>query len=631
MIKVFVSGIVLVLAAIGLWGVGNLIRRMARLGEGTWPVSAGLGLAAIVSIGGVLNLAHVARPMVIWLLTLAGVVIGILELVRARPRLPTDSSARIELISAGLFIVLVTGFAIATQLPPTVFNSRDDFQKYFAHPVRMLETGTLVGSPVNDLGLHAIGGQAFLHGLVLSFLPIGYINGVDAVFAFFLLMTMAAAAGWRRFGKFPGALFGVAIIAVIHPQYVNVSALYVGALLMATATLALADDREKSLPAPLLIGLLYGAMVAIKPLFALFALLHLSSSLFAAQRALGSWKDALLWVSRAAGWAFISLAPWLLMYLPNYLTKGAFPREMPPDVITAPLNLFSTKPLFYGGSFVLYTTLAGLGALAGLGGIIAARRSPDARMARAALGLAGAAGVGVISYLVLVLVLGPKAVGYGPSVRYSVPTLLGTSVFAFLLLPGLKLPLPPAIPAVACLGIIAAFAPSGIARYQEAVDSGSILAYTGMATHPEYIRYNQVCLSPETAQRIRALQEKVPAGEPILVWIDTPFHIDFARNPIMDLTVNGLVNPWAHIPANVHYVLWQYRNLPGFEGFGVRGVNDYVTQRDKDPSRQEREFAALGLLFLNRVQQLANSGQVIANDGTIVLFRLPDATQPPAK
>jgi hypothetical protein len=31
------------------------------------------------------------------------------------------------------------------------------------------------------------------------------------------------------------------------------------------------------------------------------------------------------------------------------------------------------------------------------------------------------------------------------------------------------------------------------------------------------------------------------------------------------------------------------------------------------------------------VQQLANSGQVIANDGTIVLFRLPDATQPPAK
>jgi hypothetical protein len=99
----------------------------------------------------------------------------------------------------------------------------------------------------------------------------------------------------------------------------------------------------------------------------------------------------------------------------------------------------------------------------------------------------------------------------------------------------------------------------------------------------------------------------------------------------VDLTVNGLVNPWAHIPANVHYVLWQYRNLPGFEGFGVRGVNDYVTQRDKDPSRQEREFAALGLLFLNRVQQLANSGQVIANDGTIVLFRLPDATQPPAK
>ena len=117
----------------------------------------------------------------------------------------------------------------------------------------------------------------------------------------------------------------------------------------------------------------------------------------------------------------------------------------------------------------------------------------------------------------------------------------------------------------------------------------------------------------------------------MLVWIDTPFLVDFGRNPIVDLTINGLANPWARIPDDVHYVMWQYRNPPEFEGFGVRGITDLAEQRDKDPGRQEREFAALGLLFLNRLKQLADSSQMITNDGTIAVFRLPEPTQSPQK
>ena len=83
-------------------------------------------------------------------------------------------------------------FTIATQLPPSIYNFHDDYQKYFAYPVRMVETGTVFGSPLSAMGLQTLGAQAFLDGFVVAFFPIGYINGVDAVFGLFLCLILAA-------------------------------------------------------------------------------------------------------------------------------------------------------------------------------------------------------------------------------------------------------------------------------------------------------------------------------------------------------------------------------------------------------------------------------------------------------
>src|SRR5262249_48389116 len=150
---------------------------------------------------------------------------------------------------------------------------QDDLEKYLVHPVRMLATGTLSGSPLSALGSETLGGQAFLHGFVLSAFPLPYVNGVDSVFGLFVLMLIAGAAGWRRFSWPFGAPLAALFVAIVNPLYVNISAIYIGALLIATAVILVADENEDA--SPVLIGLVYAGLVAIKPIYGLFAALHL--------------------------------------------------------------------------------------------------------------------------------------------------------------------------------------------------------------------------------------------------------------------------------------------------------------------------------------------------------------------
>ena len=48
-----------------------------------------------------------------------------------------------------------------TSINPEAYNIHDDYQKYFVHPVKMLETGSLYGSKLGAIGLQILGGQAF--------------------------------------------------------------------------------------------------------------------------------------------------------------------------------------------------------------------------------------------------------------------------------------------------------------------------------------------------------------------------------------------------------------------------------------------------------------------------------------
>src|SRR5277367_6842258 len=162
-----------------LYGWGWAFQRLVRAENRSWPATAASGMAAVVFLGGLLNLARLAYPWALACVAIAGVALAVLGVRRGIPNLagrrpePTCLAGRrpappiVWLLAAG-----VLGFVVLTQVPPQAYNFHDDYQKYFAHPVRMIETGSLFGSSLNDIGFDTIGGQAFLDGFVVAFFPI---------------------------------------------------------------------------------------------------------------------------------------------------------------------------------------------------------------------------------------------------------------------------------------------------------------------------------------------------------------------------------------------------------------------------------------------------------------------------
>ncbi|MCZ6862313.1 MAG: hypothetical protein O7I42_18915, partial [Alphaproteobacteria bacterium] len=239
-----------------------------------------LGMALWVSMGGLLNLTRLAEPRSLTAMLVIGIILFLFSLWNTRQSWFESLPQGQALAGRTLLMAVAIGvlaFVIATQLPPAAYNYHDDFQKYLSHPVRMLQTGTLFGSPLSAIGWETLGGQAFLQGFVTAHFPVQYINGFDAVFALFLCLLLIAGFAWQRPAMVPNAVFAMVALVAINPQYVNVSALYSGSALMLAAIFLAADPAEhgsQPIP-PLLLGLVYAAVIALKPTFALFVFLHI--------------------------------------------------------------------------------------------------------------------------------------------------------------------------------------------------------------------------------------------------------------------------------------------------------------------------------------------------------------------
>ena len=591
------------------------------MANGTWPVTIGLGVSAVLLIGGLANLARIAFTATLLGITIAGFMFAIFHFTRSKVSGPTffrQDWVMMTWIEAGLaaaFIAITIGFTIATQLPPDVFNFHDDLQKYFAHPVRQLETGTLYGSPLSALGSESLGGIAFLHSFVLSIAPIEFINGVDAVFGLFLLLCLGAAAGWQRLKLLPGALFAPFFIAAINPQYVNVSALFLGAALIATAVLLTADEREEYPPSALAVGLVYGGLVALKPIFALFVMLHLPLAAIALSIVRGSVRDGVLWALRCAAFTVVALSPWIILHLPHYLDVSTLNMSAVSSGRQEQINLFSGDRLFYGATMASYTILIGLALLAALWSLIGLVQDGAKSSTRRFSNLLAAATTVTMAYATLML-LSPLLAGYGTSLRYSIPFLIGV-VPVITVLSARKLPSGPSwlgigLPLAAYMVAVISFIPSLLERCRQAIEYHSILAFSNILRIPAYIEYNHAALSPVSAQAVRKLQDLVPAGEPFIAWINQPYHFDFSRNPILDAEPAGLATNWARRPKSVRYVIWQ------FQGFGVRSAQQYANGSHV-PGWHERLISVRALAFvLSLNAELKNATIIYADDQFVV-------------
>jgi hypothetical protein len=555
-------------AAFMFFGYGSALSRLFRLEPKPWPTTVALGMAAVVFIGGILNLARLAYPIALIVIAVAGIVLAV------QARISFD---RPPLIVA-ILIAAVLIFTIATQLPPSIYNFHDDYQKYFAYPVRMVETGTVFGSPLSAMGLQTLGAQAFLDGFVVAFFPIAYINGVDAVFGLFLCLILAAQFTKDRVMR----IVCVLSVVFINPQYVNVSTLFCGSALI-MAMVAMEDSAA--------LGLLYAALIAMKPIYAVFVAIHLL--------AVARFRVAFLLRTGLA--AALFLTPWALVHAPNYLAALRIhhpaPTPVPGDIDTDKINLFSVEPLAYGSTAANYTALAIAIAICGF--ICWRAKSVNA----AACCMAGLA-----TFLIFIYLLGPMQYGYDHGLRYFTVVAIGLAPAVFGLTANHKRWL-----ALLVAGIpLAAFGPSLCSRIATEFTTHSAASFAWLTKDADYLEYNRRVLHGPEEQFVKALQDKVPAGEPILAWINTPFYLDYRRNRIIDIDTAGIGVPWATVPP-ARYLIWDYA------GFATADEDEYEG-RATNAGAGERRDSLMTLDFIHRLN--GAPGDVLFDDGKVKVVRL---------
>jgi hypothetical protein len=606
-------------------GWGDVLRRGCGLAPGRISTDMALGIAALTVVGGLLNLARIAVPVALGVVALVGFAVAAFR-IRREINHAHAHSAHNWLRSSGLaagvtFLAMI--FVAATLVPPSAMNVGDDLQKYLAHIARMLQTGTLYGSPLNALGTESPGGQPFLQSFIAAVAPFPYVNAFDALFCFGLCMALAASlTGQARGLAFVGA-FAAAGLALIEPQYVNISALYSGSALMLAlyALMATPEEIAASRPGPraLAAGLVAAAMVALKPTFLMMAAIMLGAGAAGIAVSTLSVRAVLKWSLGAAAGLALGLLPWALLYAPYYgdISGVAAQGSIQAQTQVAPIRLFSSAPLTWGASGLAYTTAVTLSLVAGALALGRWRHlSGDERTGAVTLGVSALGTLFV--YFFVVMVLGRYFADYDTALRYVIPALiavvpasitLGARFFVQGVGHDRALTMSTAYSAFA-LAALFVFGPSLAQRIEQARDVHHELAFRYSSLTDTYRSQYAQLTSPEQAAFVHQLQESVPPGAPILAATSTPFRFDFRRNPIYDVTFAGIHAPWAHIPQ-VDYVIWDYAG----EGSPMRNL------LPTEPGQGSPRMFGLVKLLIDATKSGPPSG-LIYNDGKVAVFRV---------
>ena len=606
-------------------------------------LTAILGLAVLNLIGGVLNLAHLARPPLLLALLLIGLAGAARDLLRRRPW------RRIRFSTASLPLLVALGAALGAAgllLPSEVFNHGDDFHTYTPRVVRMLQTGSLAGNAFDHFGLDSLGSQSFFHGFFMAGDSIRLLNGFDAVacFALCLLLVGELALRWRL-----PWWFGVsAVLGAVwfNPQFVNVSPVYSGAagvmgLAVCGALLARAVSGTSDRPVwrlALAVGLLAAWLATLKLSFAFFAGIFLAT-LFVALSLRAGRRRAVWWTAGlTAGTTCAAALPWVLLPLPalwqarvvgeQFAAHAALADKFPSLACHELPRLFALGRLFYGNTTAVFLAIAGASFALGLAGLAHWWKS---RCERRSSGLTAVAAAGVAMFATLLLNCDLFTIG--SAVRFSCPLLLGGLMVA--LAGWLRFRTRAGTPArgfaslgatAALLVLLATFHPQLLKRFHTAVQARTLLVYP---FNGSYLEHSHRMLGAEEAAYHASVQTHAPPGSTVLVWSAAPMLFDYRRNELFVVCVGGLINPAIKFPAGlpteelreyflengIQYVLVEV------QGYGVAKLSE-LEPFTKYPPVFYRKFGEYGIYLRRAMEELAASSTVRFSDGRFVLFEV---------
>jgi hypothetical protein len=646
-------------AAFG-WG-RQVEKQLYKTPLGSSAYSVALGLVAWLLVGAVLNHMSLTVPLALDVILAVGLVLAIMEW---RSHAFSMAGLRPGMDAVPVLIALSCGAFFAWYLLPAGgFNHHDDFYKYLPRVIRMLQIGTLSGNPFDFVGIDSLGMQSFLQGFFIGHLPFYYLNAFDAVFCMVLAALLLDALGRQLQIGWAIRSLAVACLLIINPQYVNISALYsaiamIVALSMASFfmmrnldTSSSATVAKAAVPIGLFAAAIAGLKVTLIPYAGAYLLVLLVLMVMRSDTrrrtlpaALSAGSAALV---LAGAWAALSSDKLVGLFdiaarklerfaaLPVSTDSAVSQTTSPPIAPaggpsiqcrlhdaenTSYLHEVVTKgDLFYGGHIYQYLGLASLIAAMGLFAVVLLYRRPAQQLVLLPAAAAGIAGV--IS--TIGVTTGVYGIHVDALVRYNTPIFIGVlPVLGLLLLaatrqesqkrtrvrPNLS------TSAVILLALVApsvAFASLWLERARQAVEYHHILAYPTSvnATYQAILRDAFSDLVRNTAA---AVQKKIPAGSTVLTWMQTPFHLDFTRNPIFTLASPGQIDGIMSV-AEAMRPLWLQQKL------GSAGV-EYVFWEYKGPKKQRggADKAAL----IDTLSRLAALNSLVYRNANWIVFRV---------
>jgi hypothetical protein len=656
-----IIGFIFFLFACYGWGYA-LVRWTDTRDKHNFAFLSVVGIAVLIFLGGILNLVRLAYPAALIVLLVSGLAFFLISFsADAKMWLATwragrlINPARLKNISGyalpiGILVVAV-GFYALTLLPVTAFNIYDDYFTYLPRPFRMLQTGTLAGSPYEVLGTDALGGQAFLQGFVLLGFPFEYLQGFEAVFSFGLAGWLLIEIGKKFNLHWIYTTLALLGFIVINPQSVNVSPIYLGSafilgIMFASCQLLEQMEKSDSSAIPMMtvaiLGLLLAGLLALKNTFLIFPLAYFAL-FFIGLLLISTDKRKILKIGGLIMLAaFLALLPWLGLHAANFVSTMRI--SLHHSAVTSSVGsfsfislkgnlsgLFSTAKLYYGGSFLSYGIIVLMLALIGTYSLFKTIHNQVSTQRGYFLVAACSCTAGIISYLSWGLILAAAP----PAVRYSCPVLIATLPFAWLAasmaipnsshpakalnLSGMKMAAMLSMP----LLVVILFWGNFVERVERAYYQHVTFSFTMWGN---YVKFNDYAISPDAKQEIRDIQNKTQPGQKILVWISMPMHLDFARNQIYSIMGSSLLNPWLDMPFNGNADdMLRYLKGQGIRYVMLEDLGDLVDSYQRWQFSRfagYRKMADRGLYMRHVLGSLTNSARILYNQNAIVLFDL---------
>lgn len=593
-----------------------------------------IGMGTILFIGGILNYFNSAYQSIIIFLFYIGLILFLLKIFTKLHYFKTLKLIKNFKKTYCLYLlpIILLIISIISSINPDAYNYHDDYQKYFVHTIKMLETGSVFGSTLNAIGPQTLGGQAFFQSFFISFLGLNSMNIFDSIFCLSVCIILLLELAIKEREPIFGILIA-SLIILIHPQFVNVSSLYSAVLFMIASIILTFEFYCKHtiknlsyLKIILALSFCFASLAVLKTSNVIFLLIYFILFLFFIFFFRNFNKRIFHFIFITPLLSLIFFFSWIFFPFKLFVNSGQSTNQ-PLDLKIEMFQpepyfktLISTKPLFYGGTQLSYTLLTLVGFFFIILVFFLKKKIIVSQKVNNEAVLIGSLSIisGIIIYFLLII-FGEKYYEIPTLTRYSIPFITAT-------IPSGMLLLYTSIPKdlryyrftffLVIIAISLNFFPQYIKRTIQSYECGSQLSFSSFACSEGYINYNKEVLSEDQQFFVQKLQKQIPKNKSIMVWTNTSFLFNFKRNDIIDISIEGFDNPWTKFPS-AEYMIWEYK------GFATRSIKS-LQYTLKTSFLIDKKHAARTIQHIKKINELYKTGKIklINDNGSFLIFKI---------